>query len=197
MIGYRGIYSNQAMISKLNITHGCLAASFAFAGINLSPLHATQAPSTSISATTNRLTVLQTDNQSFSTRAEAFNSIRGRGKIPTTQQPITQWQNGNDTSRAGQSNYVLEKVRQSSWGNYYLYKVNSQYLVVAEHINDPDAPCPIGFTKPCKHFHVGTASTTNNTSFNQALSPDAAAATHFKSTDYIQVGIAHHYFYKG
>jgi HNH/Endo VII superfamily nuclease toxins len=177
---------------------GLVAAFFLASSIPLTLPTSVQislAPAPASATLTNQLAMLQTDNRSFNIRAEALNAVRDRGGIPNTQQFITQWQNGKDTSRAGQSNYVLEKVRQSSWGNYYLYKVGSKYLVVAEHIDDPNAPCPTGFTKPCKHFHVGNNN--KNPSFSQSPSPDTAAADYFKSVDYDQIGGAHHYFYKG
>jgi HNH/Endo VII superfamily nuclease toxins len=116
--------------------------------------------------------------------------------VPISQSFISQWANGNDTSKAGSSNYVLKRIRQASWGNYYLYKVGTKYFVIAEHINDPDAPCPKDWAKPCKHFHVGIAEK-NNTSFLQSKTPDATAIEFFKSKDYDQVGTNHHYFYKG
>jgi hypothetical protein len=144
-----------------------------------------------------KISLLQTDNKPFETRIDALNAVKDRGSIPRSLQFVSQWENGNDTSRAASTgNYVLEKTRQASWGNYYLYKVGSGYFVVAEHINDPAAPCPVGWTKPCKHFHVGNAPSSAATSFAQSKTPDAAAVSYFKSTDYVQVGGAHHYFYK-
>jgi hypothetical protein len=145
----------------------------------------------------NTLSFLQTENRSYDTRIDALNAIKDRGSVPRSQQFVTQWQRGNDTSRSGSTNYVLDRTRQSSWGNYYLYKVASKYVVIAEHTSDPDAPCPTGFTKPCKHFHAGTAPDATNASFSQSSNADAAATSYFKSNDYVQIGAAHHYFYKG
>ena len=138
----------------------------------------------------------QTDNQQFNTRTEALSAVKDRALIPNSQQFVIQWENGNDTSRAGGSNYVLEKTRQASWGNYYLYKVGTKYFVVAEHINDPDAPFPTGWSKPCKHFHVGTAPDAKQSEFSTSSNSNAAATAYFKSTDYVQVKSPHHLFYK-
>jgi hypothetical protein len=55
----------------------------------------------------------------------------------------------------------------ASWGNYYLYKLPSKYVIIAEHTNDSNAPFPTGFTKPCKHFHAGTTPDAINASFSQ------------------------------
>lgn len=143
-----------------------------------------------------RLSLLQVENKSFNTRLEALNAVKDRGAIPRSQQFITQWEKGSDTSRAGNNNYVLEKTRQAAWGNYYLYKIGSRYFVVAEHINDPNAPCPTGWTKPCKHFHVGTTTADNHTKFSQSTTPDNAAISFFKSQDYDQIQPDHHFFYK-
>jgi HNH/Endo VII superfamily nuclease toxins len=152
-----------------------------------------------------RASILSTTNQYFNTRVEALNAIKTRGFIPASQQFISQWQSGGDSSKVS-NNYVLDKNRQSSWGNYYLYKVTTQkvpyeYIVIAEHINDPDAPCTSDWPRPCKHFHVGVAPPIKSSAFNSSKTPDVDAITFFKSTDketdYDQIGSKHHYFYKG
>jgi hypothetical protein len=66
-----------------------------------------------------RASILSTTNQYFSTRVEALNSIKTRGFIPTSQQFISQWQSGGDSSKVS-NNYVLDKSRQSSWGELLL-----------------------------------------------------------------------------
>jgi hypothetical protein len=150
-----------------------------------------------------RRSILNTTNQYFNTRTEALNAIKTRGFIPTSQQFISQWQSGDGN---GSNNYVSDKNRQSAWGNYYLYKVTTQkvpyeYIVVAEHTNDPESPCKEGWPKPCKHFHVGVAPPSQSAAFISSKTPDAAAIGFFKSTDketdYDQIGLKHHYFYKG
>jgi hypothetical protein len=189
------LFSNKSLINIL------LASSLVLGGtttkLGSDTAIALQNSSSSSQSNSNHLKVslFQTDNKAFTTRIEALNAVKDRGLVPTSQSFISQWENGNDTSKARSSNYVLEKTRQASWGNYYVYKVGTKYFVVAEHINDPDAPCPKDWTKPCKHFHVGTAEK-NNTSFLQSKIPDAAAIEFFKSKDYDQVGTSHHYFYK-
>lgn len=153
-------------------------------------------PQSNVAAAPLKISLFQTDNKEFATRIEALNSVKDRGLVPISQSFISQWANGNDTSKAGSSNYVLEKTRQASWGNYYVYKVGTQYFVIAEHVNDPNAPCPKGWTKPCKHFHIGTAGA-DASSILQSKTPDTAAIEYFKKTDYTQTKGEHHYFYKG
>lgn len=152
-----------------------------------------------------RKSILSTTNQYFNTRVEALNAIKTRGFIPTSQQFISQWQVGNEVAKQS-NNYIINKARQSSWGSYYLYKVTTQkvpyeYIVIAEHVNDPDAPCTSDWPKPCKHFHVGVAPPTSASAFASSKTPDVDAITFFKSqdkaTDYDQIGAKHHYFYKG
>jgi HNH/Endo VII superfamily nuclease toxins len=90
---------------------------------------------------------------------------------------------------------IVNKDRPAFWGNYFVYKVSNQYFVVAEHISDPNAPCPTGWSKPCKHFHIGTAGTASS-SFATSKTPDAAAIEFFRTSDYTQIQPDHHFFYK-
>lgn len=193
-------FSNKSLIKIFlvsSLVFGGITSRLVFRGTTASAFQNFPSSSQSnVSTNSLKLSLFQTENKDFATRIEALNAVKDRGLVPRTQSFISQWENGNDTSRAGSSNYVLEKTRQASWGNYYVYKVGSQYFVIAEHTKDPDAPCPAGWTKPCKHFHVGTAGTAA-TSFTQSKTPDTAAIEFFKSKDYVQVGANHHYFYKG
>lgn len=194
-------FSNKSLIKLLlasSLVFGGITTKLVFGSATASTLQNLPSSSRSNAATDSlKLSLFQTENKSYATRIEALNAVKDRFPVPTSQSFISQWENGNDTSRAGSSNYVLEKTRQASWGNYYVYKVGTQYFVVAEHINDPEAPCPTGWTKPCKHFHLGTAPAAAATSFLQSKTPDVAAIGFFKTTDYVQVNGAHHYFYKG
>jgi hypothetical protein len=150
-----------------------------------------------VSIGSQKLSLLQSDNKEFNTREEAFNAIKDRGRIPRSQANIliSQWSKGNETAKAGSGGYIVNKDRPASWGNYFVYKVSNQYFVVAEHTSDPNAPCPTGWSKPCKHFHIGTAGTASS-SFTTSKTPDAAAIEFFRSSDYTQIQPDHHFFYK-
>lgn len=189
-------------VLKKSVARIFLAGSLIFASSIFQP---PSSFSQSVGSDEIRKSILSTTNQYFNTRVEALNAIKTRGFIPTSQQFISQWQSGGDSSKVS-NNYVLDKARQSSWGNYYLYKVTTQkvpyeYIVIAEHVNDPDAPCTKDWPKPCKHFHVGVAPPTKASAFTSSKTPDVDAIAFFKSTDketdYDQIGSKHHYFYKG
>jgi HNH/Endo VII superfamily nuclease toxins len=178
------------LISSFSLSQSLLNTAKAASSSEIVRVEAVKAPDRRIAVA---------DNRTFSTRLESLNAIKDRGGIPRSQQFVAQWEVGIDTSRASQTNYVLDNVRnpnKSTWGKYYLYRVASKYLVVADHTDDPNSPCPSGWSLPCRHFHVG-GSNNSNAVFLQSSDPDAAATSYFKTQKYDQINGDHHYFYKG
>lgn len=115
-------------------------------------------------------------NQFFNNRTEAFNAARERAGVPNSQQPVKQWEIGDDpTKRHRTSNYVYD-TNPGAHGRYYQYETPQGTRVIAEHTRDPNAPYP--------HFHAGQP---KSGGFNVDM----------MGQRYQQVGDKHHIYYTG
>ncbi|GGT16412.1 hypothetical protein GCM10010271_19120 [Streptomyces kurssanovii] len=115
-------------------------------------------------------------NQYFDNRSEAFNAARERAGVPNSQQPVKQWEVGDDpTQRHRTSNYVYDP-NPGAHGRYYQYETPQGTRVIAEHTSDPNAPYP--------HFHAGQPK-------------GGGHNVDMMGERYQQVGDKHHLYYTG
>ena len=79
-------------------------------------------------------------------RKSAFNLAKDTAGIPRSQQPLMQWEVGNDVKKRGLRNYSYSD-NPAEFGRFYLYEnAEKQLRVVVEHIADPCGR---------SHFHAG------------------------------------------